>query len=59
MKQDKVSWKSPEGMTQDLFKIFEKYRIGAMLCFWANLTWAIKNNQSKRQENSERLHLLY
>lgn len=27
-KTDKVSWKSPDGMTQDLFKIFEKYRLG-------------------------------
>src|SRR5262245_51970151 len=33
-----VSWKPPEGMTQDLFKIFEKYRLGerAMLCLWVN-----------------------
>ena len=37
-KQDKISWKPPEGMTQDLFKIFEKYRLGerAMLCLWVN-----------------------
>jgi len=35
-KPDKVSWKPPEGMTQDLFKIFEKYRLDdrAMLCLW-------------------------
>jgi len=28
----------PEGMNQDLFKIFEKYRLGerAMLCLWVN-----------------------
>jgi len=34
MKQDKVSWKPPEDMSQDLFKIFEKYRLEerAMLC---------------------------
>jgi hypothetical protein len=25
-KADKVSWKPPEGTTQDLLKIFEKYR---------------------------------
>jgi hypothetical protein len=38
MKPDKVSWKPPEGMTQDLFKIFEKYRLEerAMLCLWVN-----------------------
>ena len=38
MKQDKVNWKPPEGMNQDLFKIFEKYRLGerAMLCLWVN-----------------------
>ncbi|MFY9797188.1 MAG: hypothetical protein WAM42_23450 [Candidatus Nitrosopolaris sp.] len=37
-KPDKVSWKPPEGMNQDLFKIFEKYRLGerAMLCLWVN-----------------------
>jgi hypothetical protein len=37
-KPDKVSWKPPEGMTQDLFKIFEKYRLydRAMLCLWYN-----------------------
>ena len=35
-KSDKVSWKPPEGMTEDLFKIFEKYRLGerAMLYLW-------------------------
>jgi hypothetical protein len=35
---DKVSWKPPAGMTQDLLKIFEKYRLGkrAMLCLWVN-----------------------
>jgi hypothetical protein len=34
---DKVSWKAP-GMSQDLFKIFEKYRLEerAMLCLWVN-----------------------
>ena len=33
-----VSWKPPEGMSQDLLKIFEKYRLGerAMLCLWVN-----------------------
>ena len=38
IKPDKVSWKPPEGMNQDLFKIFEKYRLGerAMLCLWVN-----------------------
>jgi hypothetical protein len=38
IKQDKISWKPPEGMSQDLFKIFEKYRLGdrAMLCLWVN-----------------------
>src|SRR5215469_18696213 len=37
-KPDKLSWKPPEGMNQDLFKIFEKYRLGerAMLCLWVN-----------------------
>ncbi len=37
-KPDKVSWKPPEGMNQDLFKIFEKYRLDdrAMLCLWYN-----------------------
>ena len=37
-KPDKVSWKPPEGMSQDLFKIFEKYRVGerAMLFLWVN-----------------------
>jgi hypothetical protein len=33
-KPDKLSWKPPEGMNQDLLKIFEKYR--AMLCLWVN-----------------------
>ena len=39
-KPDKVSWKPPEGMSQDLFKVFEKYRVGerAMLCLWVNGT---------------------
>jgi len=38
LKPDKVSWKPPESMTQDLFMIFEKYRLGerAILCLWAN-----------------------
>ncbi len=38
IKQDKVNWKPPEGMNRDLFKIFEKYRLGerAMLCLWVN-----------------------
>jgi hypothetical protein len=37
-KPDKMSWKPPEGMTQYLFKIFEKYRLGerTMLCLWVN-----------------------
>ena len=37
-KPDKVSWKTPDGMSQDLFKIFEKYGLGAraMLCLWIN-----------------------
>jgi hypothetical protein len=37
-KSDKVSWNPPEGMTKDLFKIFEKYKLGerAMLCLWYN-----------------------
>src|SRR5262245_11185570 len=37
-KPDKLSWKPPEGMTQDLLKIFEEYRLGerAMLCLWIN-----------------------
>jgi hypothetical protein len=35
-KPDKVIWKPPEGMIQDLFKIFDKYRLDdrAMLCLW-------------------------
>ena len=38
MKPDKISWKPPEGMTQDLLKIFGKYRLGerAMLCLWVD-----------------------
>jgi hypothetical protein len=38
MKQDKISWKPPDNMSQDLFKIFEKYRLGerAILCLWVN-----------------------
>ena len=37
-KPDKLSWKPPEDITQDLFKIFEKYRLGerAMICLWIN-----------------------
>jgi hypothetical protein len=37
-KSDKVSWEPPDGVSQDLFKIFEKYRLGerAMLCLWVN-----------------------
>jgi hypothetical protein len=37
-KWSKPSWKPPEGMTKDLFKIFEKYRLDdrAMLCLWHN-----------------------
>jgi hypothetical protein len=37
-KPDKVSCKPPEGLSQDLFKIFEKDRLGerAMLCPWVN-----------------------
>src|SRR5215831_8145176 len=36
IKPDKISWKPPKGMIQDLFKITEKYRLGerAMLCLW-------------------------
>ena len=36
-KPDKVNWKPPDGMTQDLM-VFEKYRLGerAMLCLWVN-----------------------
>jgi hypothetical protein len=35
-KPDKVSWNPPEGMTKDLFKIFDKYRLDdrAVLCLW-------------------------
>jgi hypothetical protein len=38
IEQDKASWKPPEGMNQNLFKIFEKCRLGerAMLCLWVN-----------------------
>ncbi len=38
MKQDKVSWKPPEEMNQELFKIFEKYRLRerAMVSLWVN-----------------------
>jgi hypothetical protein len=37
-KPDKVNWKPPDGMNQDLLRIFEKYRLGerAMLCLWVN-----------------------
>jgi hypothetical protein len=37
-KSDKVSWKPPGGMNQDLFKIFGEYILGerAMLCLWVN-----------------------
>jgi len=37
-KSDKISWKPPEGMSQDLLKKFEKYILGerAMLCLWVN-----------------------
>jgi hypothetical protein len=37
-KPDKVSWKPPDGMSQDLLRIFEKYRLGerAILCLWVN-----------------------
>src|SRR5215469_8059915 len=49
-KPDKVSWKPPEGMSQDLLKIFEKYRLGerAMLCLWVNghLNPAIRERSS-------------
>jgi hypothetical protein len=42
MKPVKVSWKPPDGMSQDLLKIFEKYRLGvramlqsvSLLVFW-------------------------
>jgi hypothetical protein len=47
-KPDKVTWKPSEGMNQDLFKIFGKYRLGeaAMLCLWVNgqLNTAIVNH---------------
>jgi hypothetical protein len=57
-KPDKVSWKPPEGMNQDLFKIFEKYRLGerAMLCLWYNgqLNTAIRE-PSRILESQDRL----
>ncbi len=31
MKQDKVNWKPPEGMNQDLLKIFENSRQETMI----------------------------
>jgi hypothetical protein len=41
-KADKVGWKPQDGMSQDLFKIFEKYRLGerAILCLGQ---WPIKH----------------
>ena len=57
-KPDKVSWKPPEDMGQDLFKIFEKYRLGerAMLCLWVNgqLNTAIRE-RSRILELQDRL----
>jgi hypothetical protein len=35
-KPDKVGWKPPEGMTQDLFKVFEKYGLGKRARIWVN-----------------------
>ena len=59
-KPDKVSWKPPDGMSQDLSKIFEKYRLGerAMLCLWANgqLNTAIR--ERSRILESPRIPLL-
>ena len=58
IKPDKVSWKPPEGINQDLFKIFEKYRLGerAMLCLWVNgqLNTAIRE-RSRILELQDRL----
>ena len=55
---DKVSRKPPEGMSQDLLKIFEKYRLGerAMLCLWVNgqLNTAIRES-SRILELQDRL----
>jgi hypothetical protein len=38
IKQDKVNWKPPERMNQDLFKIFEKYRLGERAQLVSGLT---------------------
>jgi len=50
IKPDEISWKPPEGMSQDLLKIFEKYRLGerAILCLWVNgqLNTAIREPSS-------------
>ena len=37
-KPDKVRWKAPEGLNPELYRAFEKYRLGdrAMLCLWYN-----------------------
>ena len=57
-KPDKASWKPPEDMTQDLLKIFERYRLGerAMLCLWYNgqLNTAIRE-RSRILELQDRL----
>ncbi len=36
--EKKVSWKTPDGLNTDLYKVFEKYNLGekAMLCLWKN-----------------------
>ncbi|MGA9149375.1 MAG: hypothetical protein WBZ36_02260 [Candidatus Nitrosopolaris sp.] len=58
IKQDKVNWKPQDGMSQDLFKIFEKYRLGeqALLCLWYNgqLNTAIRE-RSRILELQDRL----
>jgi hypothetical protein len=38
MKADKINWKAPDSLNTDLFKVFQKYRLGerAMLCLWVN-----------------------
>ncbi|MFZ0514224.1 MAG: hypothetical protein WAM14_21645 [Candidatus Nitrosopolaris sp.] len=37
-KADKVSWKTPDGLNPDLYKVFERCNLGekAMLCLWRN-----------------------
>jgi hypothetical protein len=57
-KPDNVNWKPPDGMSQDLLRIFEKYRLGerAMLCLWFNgqLNTAIRE-RSRILELQDRL----